>query len=183
MPPRSDFAASFGRRKLSTPRGLFRPHCRTGSAAVARSDATNRSARAEVDGDILSKFIEFLFQSFGECAEAYPESVGGELRSLSCLSWRRQSYAGAIVEALRGSPVKISIPAAGSDAETRRYNDDLLMNCDGVTLCSANASEVWVRSEADRLKDWEALGRKQQFAFRNLIAGAAAGRAQARPVP
>ena len=67
--------------------------------------------------------------------------------------------------------MKIQIPASGSDAETRRYNDDLLMNCDAVTLCWANASEVWVRSEADKLKDWETLGRKQQFAFRSLIAG------------
>ena len=45
------------------------------------------------------------------------------------------------------------------------------MNCDAVTLCWANASEVWVRSEAARFKDWEALGRKQQFARRALIAG------------
>jgi hypothetical protein len=61
--------------------------------------------------------------------------------------------------------------AAGSDAETRRYNYDLLVSCDAVTLCWANASEVWVRSEADKLKEWETLGRKEQFAFRSLIAG------------
>ena len=40
-----------------------------------------------------------------------------------------------------------------------------------MTLCWGNASEVWVRSEADRLSDWQALGRKGQFAFRGLIAG------------
>ena len=28
-----------------------------------------------------------------------------------------------------------------------------------------------MRSEADRLSDWQALGRKEQFAFRGLIAG------------
>ena len=28
-----------------------------------------------------------------------------------------------------------------------------------------------MRSEADRLSDWQALGRKGQFAFRGLIAG------------
>jgi hypothetical protein len=82
-----------------------------------------------------------------------------------------EEYAGAVVEALRGSSMNIRIPAAGADAETRRYNDELLVSCDAVILIWANASEVWVRSQADRLKDWEALGRTQQFAFRILIAG------------
>ena len=59
---------------------------------------------------------------------------------------------------------------ADSDADARRYNSDLLAKCDAVTLCWGNASEVWVRSEADRLSDWQALGRKAQFAFRGLIA-------------
>ena len=127
----------------------------------------------KVDGDILSKFIEFLFQYLAETAPRRVPKTSADGKSEVYLAYHGadEDYAGAIVEALRGSPVKIQIPAAGSDAETRRYNDDLLMNCDGVTLCWANASEVWVRSEADRLKDWEALGRKQQFAFRNLIAG------------
>jgi hypothetical protein len=82
-----------------------------------------------------------------------------------------EDYAGAVVEALRETAVKIQIPAAGSDADTRRYNDDLLMNCDAVSLVWANASEVWVRSEADRLKDWERLGRKKPFVRRILIVG------------
>jgi len=67
--------------------------------------------------------------------------------------------------------VKPRIPVADSDADSRRYNSDLLAKCDAVTLCWANASEVWVRSEADRLSDWQGLGRKEQFAFRGLIAG------------
>ena len=127
----------------------------------------------KIDGDILSKFIEFLFQYLAETApRPVPKlSANGKLEVYLSYHSADEDYAGAIVEALRGSPVKIQIPAAGSDAETRRYNDDLLMSCDAVTLCWANASEVWVRSEADKLKEWETLGRKQQFAFRSLIAG------------
>ena len=82
-----------------------------------------------------------------------------------------EDYAAAIAQALRESPVKPRIPVSDSDADSRRYNGDLLAKCDAVTLCWANASEVWVRSEADRLSDWQALGRKGQFAFRSLIAG------------
>ena len=127
----------------------------------------------KIDGDILSKFIEFLFQYLAETAprRAPETSADGKLEVYLAYHGADEEYAGAVVEALRGTPMKIQIPAAGSDAETRRYNDDLLVNCDAVTLCWANASEVWVRSEADRLKDWEALGRKQQFARRALIAG------------
>ena len=127
----------------------------------------------KIDGDILSKFIEFLFQYLAETAprQAPKAPANDKFEVYLAYHGADEDYAGAVVEALRGSPVKIQIPAAGSDAETRRYNDDLLVNCDAVTLCWANASEVWVRSEADRLKDWETLGRKQQFAFRSLIAG------------
>ena len=127
----------------------------------------------KIDGDILSKFIEFLFQYLAENApRRVPKTpADGKLEVYLAYHGADEDYAGALVEALRGSPMKIQIPASGSDAETRRYNDDLLINCDAVTLCWANASEVWVRSEADKLKDWETLGRKQQFAFRSLIAG------------
>ncbi|MGH6797896.1 MAG: hypothetical protein ACREDI_05880, partial [Roseiarcus sp.] len=127
----------------------------------------------KIDGDILSKFIEFLFQYLAETSprRAPKAPANGKFEVYLAYHGADEDYAGAVVEALRGSPVKIQIPAAGSDAETRRYNDDLLLSCDAVTLCWANASEVWVRSEADKLKDWETLGRKQQFAFRSLIAG------------
>jgi hypothetical protein len=126
----------------------------------------------KIDGDILSKFIEFLFQYLAETAPRRALTpTNGKFEVYLAYHGADEDYAGAVVEALRGSPVKIQIPAAGSDAETRRYNDDLLVTCDAVTLCWANASEVWVRSEAARLKDWETLGRTQQFAFRSLIAG------------
>ena len=127
----------------------------------------------KIDGDILSKFVEFLFQYLAENApRRVPKApADGKFEVYLAYHGADEDYAGAVVEALRGTRMKIQIPAAGSDAETRRYNDDLLTNCDAVTLCWANASEVWVRSEADKLKDWETLGRKQQFAFRSLIAG------------
>jgi hypothetical protein len=130
-------------------------------------------ATDKIDGDILSRFIEFLFQYLAQTAPKRPPKISadGKLGVYLAYHGADEDYAGAVVEALRQSPVKVQIPAAGSDAETRRYNDDLLVNCDAVTLCWANASEVWVRSEADRLKDWETLGRKQQFAYRSLIAG------------
>lgn len=130
-------------------------------------------ATDKIDGDILGKFIEFLFQFLAEIAPKRNAKApaDGKLEVFLSYHGNDEEYAGAVVEALRESPLKIQVPAAGSDAETRRYNDDLLVKCGAVALCWANASEVWVRSEADKLKNWETLGRKQQFACRSLIAG------------
>jgi TIR domain len=130
-------------------------------------------ATDKIDGDILSKFIEFLFQYLTETAprRAPKASAADKLEVYLSYHGADEDYAGAIAAALSEGPVKIQIPVPDSEADARRFNDDLLMKCDAVTLCWANASEVWVRSEADKLNDWQTLGRKQQFAHRSLIAG------------
>ena len=130
-------------------------------------------ATDKIDGDILSKFIEFLFQYLTETAPkpVVTAAAGNKLDLYLAYHSADEDYAGAVAQALLESSVKPRIPVADSDADARRYNSDLLAKCDAVTLCWGNASEVWVRSEADRLSDWQALGRKGQFAFRGLIAG------------
>jgi hypothetical protein len=127
----------------------------------------------KIDGDILSKFVEFLFQYLTETA---PRPVAGspsgdKLEVFLSYHGADEEYAGAIAAALSESSININIPVPESEADARRFNDDLLVKCDAVALCWANASEVWVRSEADKLGDWQALGRKQQFVRRSLIAG------------
>jgi hypothetical protein len=130
-------------------------------------------ATDKIDGDILSKFIEFLFQYLTETAPkpVVTTAAGNKLDLYLSYHSADEDYAGTVAQALLESSVKPRIPVAASDADARRYNSDLLAKCDAVTLCWGNASEVWVRSEADRLSDWQALGRKAQFAFRGLIAG------------
>jgi hypothetical protein len=130
-------------------------------------------ATDKIDGDILSKFIEFLFQYLTETAPkpVVTAAAGNKLDLYLSYHSADEDYAGAVAQALLESSVKPRIPVADSDADARRYNSDLLAKCDAVTLCWGNASEVWVRSEADRLSDWQTLGRKEQFAFRGLIAG------------
>jgi hypothetical protein len=130
-------------------------------------------ATDKIDGDILSKFIEFLFQYLTETAPkpVVTAAASNKLDLYLAYHTTDDDYAGAIAQALLESSVKPRIPMADSDADARRYNSDLLAKCDAVTLCWGNASEVWVRSKADRLSDWQALGRKGPFAFRGLIAG------------
>jgi hypothetical protein len=38
-------------------------------------------------------------------------------------------------------------------------------------MCWANASEMWARAQSRELRDWQALGRKERFSYRGLIAG------------
>jgi hypothetical protein len=130
-------------------------------------------ATDKIDGDILSKFVEYLFQYLKETAPkpVVTAAPGNKLDLYLSYHSADEDYAGAVARALHDSSVKPRIPVADSEADSRRFNSDLLAKCDAVTLCWGNASEVWVRSEADRLSDWQALGRKGQFAFRGLIAG------------
>jgi hypothetical protein len=130
-------------------------------------------ATDKIDGDILSKFVEFLFQYLAQRApRPDPKTVtGNKLQVYLSYNGADEDYAVAVAEALRDSSVKVRIPALDTDADARRFNGELLAKCDAVTVCWAQASEVWVRSEADKLTDWQGLGRRQQFAYRGLIAG------------
>jgi hypothetical protein len=126
-----------------------------------------------IEGDILSKFVEDLFQYLAKTAPRPVSAAptGDRLEVYLAYHNADEEYAEAVAEALLGGPLKIRIPACEADAGARRYNNDLLVKCDAITLCWANASEVWVRSEADKLSDWQAIGRKQPFVYRSLIAG------------
>jgi hypothetical protein len=173
-----DKAERFFRRIVWVPKVLGAGAGATGPAAerdplevLGRFDS--QTATDKIDGDILSKFVEFLFQYLAETAPrpTVNAPAGSKLQVYLSYHGADEDYAEAVAEALRESPVKIRIPVPDADADSRRFNNDLLVKCDAVTLCWANASEVWVRSEADKLTDWQALGRKQQFAYRGLIAG------------
>jgi hypothetical protein len=180
--PKADHTGRVFRRIVWAPKILDDTAQRAGPAA---GPATERDplqvlerfdtqvATDKIAGDILSKFIEFLFQYLTETAprRAAKATAADKLEVYLSYHGADEDYAGAIAAALSEGPVKIQIPVPDSEADARRFNDDLLMKCDAVTLCWANASEVWVRSEAEKLNDWQTLGRKQQFAHRSLIAG------------
>ena len=139
--------------------------------ALARFDT--QIGADKIDGEILSKFVEYLFQYLAEtaprCASSSP--AGNKLEVYLAYHAADEDYVGSVAQALREASIKPRIPVCDSDAESRRFNTDLLAKCDAVTVCWANASEVWVRSEAEKLADWQGLGRKEQFIYRGLIAG------------
>ena len=128
-----------------------------------------------IEGDVISKFLESLFQYLTETAQrrAAPPVGDGEVEVFLDFNPRDdENYGLAIASALTNGPISIVIPAAGEPvAETRAFNQNKLAKCEGVLLCWGATSEVWVRAEADRLNNWRDLGRTQQFARCSLVVG------------
>jgi hypothetical protein len=82
-----------------------------------------------------------------------------------------EDYGLKLAKILRERKVEPVLPVFdGPDPLITTYNSKSLLECDAVALCWASASEVWVRAQASGLRDWQKLGRSQQFAYRALIA-------------
>jgi TIR domain len=156
--------------------------CTPGSAPVSERDPIEVLSRIDeqgrsdmIEGDVLNKFLESLFQYLTQTApqRAAPSSAGDDVQVFLDFNPRDdEEYGLTLAAALNNSPLSIVIPATGEPApEARNFNRDKLAKCDGVLLCWGQASEVWVRAEADRLNNWQDLGRTQQFAHRSLIVG------------
>ena len=153
-----------------------------GVGAVAGRDPIQVLARFDrqcpsdmIMGDVINKFIESLLQHLTETARRPIPTSNVDSGFQIYLDYDPrddENLALAIAEALNNGPVNIVLPAFGEPApEARTFNRDLLAKSDGVVLCWGAASEVWVRSEAARLYDWQGLGRTQQFSHCSLIVG------------
>jgi hypothetical protein len=128
----------------------------------------------KIEGDTLSRFVDFLFQHLLRTAEKYekPQQIEGDGRIYLYHSQDDTDYAFAVADALQGRHIETVLPAfEGSQAEINSFHSQNLVECDAVALCWAHASEVWVRAYAHGLRDWRSLGRKEPFAYRGVIAG------------
>jgi TIR domain len=133
----------------------------------------------KVQGDGLSKFVDFLNQHLVTIFVPNPveRPTGAALDAASDVrlylehSEQDSEYALSLAEALQQHRLETLLPAfEGSESEIRMFNDKQLAECDAVVLCWASASEVWVRAHANLYRDWHALGRKQQFSYRAVLA-------------
>jgi hypothetical protein len=127
-----------------------------------------------VSGDALSRFVDFVAQHL--MRETPPIETAPQIPAESSVyvyhSLDDEEYAIALKAALEERNVEAELPAfGGSDSELRNFHLKKLVECDAVALCWAHASEVWVRSCTDELKNWRALGRKHPFVFRGVVAG------------
>jgi TIR domain len=130
----------------------------------------------KVEGDSLSKFVDFLNQHL--VAIAPPRSAamplpdfGGDMRLFLYHSREDSDYALDLAQALQQRRLETLLPAFdGPDSDVKSFNGKQLAECDAVILCWASASEVWVRAQASGLRNWHDLGRSQQFFYRAVLA-------------
>jgi hypothetical protein len=130
----------------------------------------------KVEGDSLSKFVDFLNQHLVAIAPprapaTLPADMTGDVRLYLYHSAEDTDYALNLAQALQERKLETLFPAfEGPEADTRSFNSKQLAACDAVILCWASASEVWVRAQASGLRNWHELGRSQQFFYRAVIA-------------
>ena len=131
-------------------------------------------ATDKVEGDSLSKFVDFLFQHLDRTApprEAL-EEIKADLKVYIYHRPEDSDYALSIAKALQQRQIEPVLPALEGDAaELSAFHKQNLLDCDAVLLCWASASEVWVRVTSRELKNWHDLGRGSQFAWRGLVTG------------
>jgi hypothetical protein len=131
-------------------------------------------ATDKVEGDSLSKFVDFLTQHLVVTAPSaqMPEPVQADTRLYLCHSEQDSEYVGELAEALQQRQIEIVYPAfEGSERELKNFHREQLAACDAVALCWAKAPEVWVRAHASELRDPQGLGRAKPFAYRSVVAG------------
>jgi hypothetical protein len=127
-----------------------------------------------IEGDSISPFVEFLLKHLGSLGE--PSSspllpVGGQI--YLCHDEADTDYAIEVADLLEQNDISYVMPAYfnTSDLDRKQFHKERLSECAAVVMCWANASEMWARSQSKELRDWQTLGRKEQFAYRGLIAG------------
>jgi hypothetical protein len=127
-----------------------------------------------IEGDSISRFVEFLLSHLGSLDEplsSRPLSADGQI--YLCHDEADTGYAIEVAELLQQHNISYMMPAYfnTSEPERRQFHKERLSECAAVVMCWANASEMWARAQSKELRDWQTLGRKEQFACRGLIAG------------
>ena len=128
----------------------------------------------KVEGDSLSKFVDFLIQHLVRTAPANrrPPEIKADTRVYLYHSPEDSDYVFDLADALQKRQVETVLPAfEGSEREVKSFHRQKLAECDAVALCWAAAPEVWVRAQSSELRDWHGLGRTKQFAYRSVVAG------------
>ena len=111
-------------------------------------------ATDKIEGDSLSKFVDFLNQHLSVITSPRPITLslpnsGGDVRLFLYHSPEDSGYALTLAEALQQRKLETLFPAFdGPESDIKSFNSKQLTQCDGVILCWASASEVWVRAQA-----------------------------------
>jgi hypothetical protein len=180
-----------GRQSRSFHRVIWAPRVIPGSPAgapareifeVLAKHSPGRGPRPEsslcngdkIDGDTLTKFVQFLLRHLEEISRPPQPQVRGVAAGAQVyIQHDAQDIAAA--ETVAEGLVKLGftpvLPVIEGDSAGRsQIHRDSLKMADVVVLCWANAGGVWVRATASELRDWQLLGRSKAFASRTVVA-------------
>ncbi len=128
-----------------------------------------------IEGDSISPFVEFVVKHLGDIDNPPPPPppAPNDSQIYLCHDEKDTEYAIEVANLLQQNNISYIMPVYfnTSDLERRKFHKDSLSECTVVVMCWANASEMWARAQSKELRNWQTLGRKQQFACRGLIAG------------
>jgi hypothetical protein len=128
----------------------------------------------KLDGDTLTKFIQFVVQHLDEIIHATvsrlpPMPEGAQIYVQH--DENDVSVAEAVAEGLAQLGFSPLLPVIEGDTAGRiQIHRDLLRTADAVVLCWAMAAPVWVRATASELRRWQDLGRTKKFDVRTVVA-------------
>jgi hypothetical protein len=127
----------------------------------------------KIDGDSLSKFVDFLIQHVDRTTMPSDDFDRLEADMRVYVYHQRQDfdYARLVKNRLRERQIDI-LPTVfeGDAAQIDALHRNHLKECDGVVLVWARAPDSWVYARSRELRSWLELGRKREFAVRGLIA-------------
>jgi hypothetical protein len=170
-PERGDFFRLIWAPRVSTGEGVATAEMRDPLAVLAKVD--RQLDMDKIEGDSLSKFIDFLIQRVDrtEIPKQMPELLESDTRVY--INHRIEDTENAIQfgKALAEHQIQVLWPYfEGDPAELRAMHHENLRDANAVLLCWAKAPEVWVSKSAQELRSWRDLGRTERFGCRLLVA-------------
>jgi hypothetical protein len=139
------------------------------------STFSDKLATDKIDGQGLSKFIDYLLQivSADETPTPAPGSTPGVAPKIYLYREREdETFALEVANALSARKLEPLIAITdGPPQEVKALHKRRLAECDAVALCWANAPQIKLSAKSNELKDWRQLKRAKQFAYRGLIVG------------
>lgn len=139
---------------------------------LARFDSQLPSDK--IEGESLSKFVEFIVQSLNRTAPM-DGALKGEGANAQVYIYHRpddRGYAFRVAKALLQKNLEPKLPPVEGDAGERdAMHRQYLKQCDTIVLCWAVASDVWAMATANEWRNFSDLGRTKRFTCRGLVAG------------
>jgi hypothetical protein len=142
---------------------------------VVLSDFAEKLPSDKIDGQGLSKFVDFLVQTVAvDDIRILPPPLSPGAAPKVYLYHEKEDidFAMDLATALKARNVEPLTPiTTGPPQDVRAQHRRRLAECDAVALCWASTPEIKLSAKTNELKNWRQLKRGKPFAYRGLVVG------------